>query len=142
MGYPVISTWTKAIDKGYFRGWRGPTSDRVRQFIKPSAQSEQGHMDQKRTGIRSTKSSFVNTLPNPMDEPDQAPNNDKTNIVFMTLAEVEGELFTDQTGHFPVTSNCGNNYIVIFYVVDANYIKSYLIKTGHRTELLRAYTDI
>ncbi|KAL7475994.1 hypothetical protein ACHAW6_007122, partial [Cyclotella cf. meneghiniana] len=29
LGYPVISTWIKAIDKGYFRGWRGLTSDRL-----------------------------------------------------------------------------------------------------------------
>ena len=45
MGYPVISTWIKAIDLGYFRGWRGLTSSRVRRFIKPSAISELGHMD-------------------------------------------------------------------------------------------------
>ncbi|KAL7478079.1 hypothetical protein ACHAW6_003861 [Cyclotella cf. meneghiniana] len=37
----------------------------------------------------------------------------------MTTAEVKGQLFTDQTGLFPVTSNCRHNYIVIFYVVDA-----------------------
>ncbi|KAL7474374.1 LOW QUALITY PROTEIN: hypothetical protein ACHAW6_000349 [Cyclotella cf. meneghiniana] len=29
IGYPVISMWIKAIDKGYFQGWRGLTSDRV-----------------------------------------------------------------------------------------------------------------
>ncbi len=44
MGYPVISTWCKAIDRGYFRGWPGLTSDRVRRFIKPSQACEQGHM--------------------------------------------------------------------------------------------------
>eukprot|EP01082_Thalassiosira_pseudonana_P011880 g10662.t1 g10662 contig4:2284681-2286983(+) len=142
MGYPVISTWTQAIDKGYFRGWRGLTSDRVRRFIKPN---EQGHMDQRRTGIRSTKSSHAVPPPdivNTMEEPEQAPQNDKTNMVFMTIAEAEGQLFTDQTGRFPVTSNRGNNYIVLFYVVDANFIKSYPIKSRHRTELLKAYDDV
>jgi hypothetical protein len=143
MGYPVISTWIKAINKGYFRGWRGLTSDRVRRFIKPSEHSEQGHMDQQRAGIRSTKSSRASTLsPNPMEAPEQAPGNDKTHLVFITLAKADGQLFTDQTGRFPITSNCGNNYIIIFYVVDANCIKSYPIKSHHRTELLKAYTDI
>lgn len=145
MGYPVISTWTKAIDKGYFRGWRGLTSDRVRRFIKPNEQCEQGHMDQRRTGIRSTKSSRASPPPdtiNTMEEPEQAPQNDKTNMVFMTIAEAEGQLFTDQTGRFPVTSNKGNNYIVLFYVVDANFIKSYPIKSRHRTELLKAYDEV
>ena len=77
-----------------------------------------------------------------MEAPEQAPGNDKTHLVFMTLAEVDGQLFTDQTGRFPVTSNRGNNYIVIFCLVDANYIKSYPIKSRHRTELLKAYTDV
>jgi hypothetical protein len=47
MGYPVISMWIKAINKGYFRGWRGLTSDCVKRFIKPSEHSEKGHMDQR-----------------------------------------------------------------------------------------------
>ena len=58
-----------------------------------------------------------------MEIPNQAENNEKTKMVFMTIAETEGQLFTDQTGCFPVTSNRGNNYIVLFYVVDANFIK-------------------
>ena len=89
IGYPVISTWIKAIDKGYFQGWRGLTSDRVRRFIKPSEHCEQGHMDQRRAGICSKKSSHASTpSPDSMEEPEQAPGNNKTHIVFMTIAEV------------------------------------------------------
>jgi hypothetical protein len=77
-----------------------------------------------------------------MIEHAQAPHNDKTNMVFMSMVEVEGQLFTDQTGRFPVSSNRGNNYIVIFYAVDPNYIKSYPIKSRHRSELLKAYDDV
>ncbi|KAL7480382.1 LOW QUALITY PROTEIN: hypothetical protein ACHAW6_006077 [Cyclotella cf. meneghiniana] len=33
MGYLVISTWCKGINKGYFQGWNGLTSDRVQKFI-------------------------------------------------------------------------------------------------------------
>jgi hypothetical protein len=77
-----------------------------------------------------------------MIEHTQAPNNDKTNMVFMTMVEVEGQLFTDQTGRFSVTSNRGNNYIVIFYAVDPNYIKSYPIKSQHRNELLKAFNEV
>ncbi|KAL7475874.1 hypothetical protein ACHAW6_001770 [Cyclotella cf. meneghiniana] len=43
MGYLRIST---AIDKGYFQGWNGLTSDKVQKFITPSQESEKGHMDQ------------------------------------------------------------------------------------------------
>ncbi|KAL7478418.1 hypothetical protein ACHAW6_004189 [Cyclotella cf. meneghiniana] len=38
MGYPVFSSWIKAIDKGYFQGWRRLTSDCAWRFIKPSNQ--------------------------------------------------------------------------------------------------------
>ncbi|KAL7481872.1 hypothetical protein ACHAW6_007552 [Cyclotella cf. meneghiniana] len=84
-----------------------------------------GHLDQCRQGIRSTKSQAVITIPDPMEKPQQLPLNDKTNIVFITMVDIQGHLFTDQTGCFPLTSNRGNNYVVIFYTVDANHIKSY-----------------
>ncbi|KAL7475356.1 hypothetical protein ACHAW6_001272 [Cyclotella cf. meneghiniana] len=145
MGYPVISTWCKAIDKGYFRGWNGLTSDRVRKFIKPLQASEQGHMDQQRANIRSTKSSSARQASIQLDhmiEHPQTPNNDKTNMVFMTMVEIDGQLFTDQTGRFPITSNCGHNYIVVFYAVNPNYIKSYPIKLRHRSEIIKAYTEV
>eukprot|EP00804_Cyclotella_cryptica_P012508 CCRYP_017699-RA/>CCRYP_017699-RA protein AED:0.43 eAED:0.43 QI:0/-1/0/1/-1/1/1/0/203 len=144
MGYPVVSTWCKAIDKGYFRGWSGLTSDRVRKFIRPSSPSEQGHMDQRRAYIRSTTQSpnTSSTTTDHMTAHPQAPNNDKTNVVYMSTIEVDGQLFTNQTGRFPVTSNRGNNYIVIFYAVDPNFIKSYPIKSRHRSELLKAYTEV
>jgi len=45
MGYPVTSTWCKAIDAGYFRGWPSLTSARVRKFIKIVPGTEMGHLD-------------------------------------------------------------------------------------------------
>jgi hypothetical protein len=100
-------------------------------------------MDQRRAGISSTKSSHVSdTDLDHMHEHEQAPNNDKTNMVFMTLVEIAGQLFTDQTGRLPVTSNHGNNCIVIFYAVDPNYIKAYPIKSRHRHEIMKAYDEV
>ncbi|KAL7484256.1 hypothetical protein ACHAW6_009898, partial [Cyclotella cf. meneghiniana] len=142
MGYPVLSTWCKAIDRGYFRGWPGLTSTRVRRFVKPSEYSAMGHLDQRRQGIRSTKTMTATPTADSMEEPQQLPLNDKTNMVFMTMVDIDGQLFTDQTGRFPITSNRGNNYVVIFYTVDANHIKSYPIKSRHRSELLRAYSEV
>jgi hypothetical protein len=71
-----------------------------------------------------------------MEEQEQTPTTTTTNMMFMMLVDIEGRLFTDQTGRFPVTSNRGNNYLIMFYPVDANFIKSYSIKTCHRTEIL------
>ena len=114
MGYPVVSTWCKAIDAGYFRGWPSLTSKRVRKFIKVVSETEMGHMDQRKVGVRSTK---VKPEPEPdsMEYIPQTPLNDKTHHVYMSIAEVEGKLYSDQTGRFPITSNRGNCYVIIFF---------------------------
>ncbi|KAL7482665.1 hypothetical protein ACHAW6_012248, partial [Cyclotella cf. meneghiniana] len=142
MGYPALATWCKAIDKGYFRGWNGLTSKRVCRFIEPSEFHAMGHLDQWRQGIRSTKAATATISLDPMETPPQLALNEKTNMVFMTMVDIQGQLFINQTGRFPITSNRGNNYIVIFYTADANHIKSYPIKSCHRTELLQAYNDV
>ncbi|KAL7477314.1 hypothetical protein ACHAW6_003125 [Cyclotella cf. meneghiniana] len=50
---------------------------------------------------------------------------------------------SDSTTLDPMTEpHRGNNCIVIFYTVNANHIKSYLIKSCHRMELLCAYNDM
>jgi len=140
MGYPVVSTWCKAISAGYFQGWPSLTSKRVRKFIKTTSETEMGHMDQRKVGIRSTKTKP--TDPDSMEPVPQTPLNDKTHHVYMSIAEVEGRLYSDQTGRFPITSNRGNCYVVIFYAVDGNYVKSYPIKSRHRSNLLKAYDDV
>ena len=42
----------------------------------------------------------------------------------------------------PITSNQGNSVVVIFYCTDSNCIKSYLIKSRHRSNLLKAYDNV
>ena len=142
MGFPVIDTWCKAIKAGYFRGWPQLTDTRVRRFIKFSEEQELGHMDQRRTGIRSTKPATPIAPDDHMVPYQKEPLNDKTHMVFMTLHECEGQLYSDQTGRFPLTSNKGNAYVVLFYTVDANHIKSYPIKSRHKSELKKAYDDV
>ena len=106
MGFSTTSTWCRAIDAGYFKGWPGLTTKRVHRFIKVVDETEMGHMDQRRAGIRSTR-----VLPDTAPEPDsmepvpQAPLNDHTNPVYMTTTNVKGKLYSDQTGRFPVTLN-------------------------------------
>jgi hypothetical protein len=139
MGSPVTSTWCKAIDAGYFRGWPGLTSTRVRRFIKVVDETEMGHMDQRKVGIRSTRATPTHNSMTPVP---QSHLNDRTHHVYMSITDIEGKLYSDQTGRFPLTSNRGNCYVIIFYAVDGNYIKSYPIKSRHRSQLLKAYDDV
>ena len=60
----------------------------------------------------------------------------------MEITNLTGNLYSDHIGHLPVTSSQGNCYVVIFYNVDGNHIKSYPIKSWHRNDLLKAYVEV
>jgi hypothetical protein len=62
INYPVKSTNTKAINRGYLKGWQGLTSQRMQRHISISTESEMGHMDQNCQGVQSTH-------PTPTTEP-------------------------------------------------------------------------
>ena len=59
----------------------------------------------------------------------------------MHIHAIDGVVSSDQTGRFPITSNRGNAYVVVFYVYNANYIRSVPIKSQSKEELLRAYQE-
>jgi hypothetical protein len=50
-----------------------------------------------------------------------------------------GQIYTDQTGRFPVVSSKGNKYIMILYDYDRNAIMAQPIKDRTAPELLRAF---
>ena len=99
-----------------------------------------GFMDQQRQGTRSTKPVPVN--PETMKEVPQIPNNERSHHVYTNITNLDGKLYSNQIGRFPITSNCGNCYIVIIYAVDGNYIKAYPINSHHRSQILKSYDDV
>jgi hypothetical protein len=132
--FPVVLTLVKAIDKGYLKGFAGLTSHHVCQNIKVNDEMEKGLMDQYWQGKQSTKTSTL-AENQPAFPPDfkpidtmeplpQEPFNARTHIVFMTIIEITGLFFSDQLGQFPITSNRGKNYVIVFYIYDANFVKS------------------
>jgi hypothetical protein len=50
-----------------------------------------------------------------------------------------GQIYTDQTGRFPVVSRTGSKYIMILYDYDSNAILAQPIKDRTAPELLRAF---
>ncbi len=113
-----------------------------------------GHLDQVWKGTCSTqpRTPTSTTIPTPAlhhmsslhidDHMADAPQellNVRTNLVFMHIHAIDGVISSNQTGRFPITSNRGNAYAIVFYVYDANYICSVPIKSRSKEELLRAY---
>ena len=56
---PVVHTWTKAIDAGYFTTWPGLTSELVCKHLPKLLATAKGHLKQYRQNIRSTKNSIA-----------------------------------------------------------------------------------
>jgi hypothetical protein len=88
-----------------------------------------GNMDQQRQGVQSTLPTPT-TMPlqvpdsfdDPMEDVPQKPHNACTHFLFMAIYEINGNLFTNQTGHFPITSNHDQAYVVVLYIFNANAI--------------------
>ncbi len=102
-------------------------------------------MDQTRKNIRSTRSqpnTPTTNHANETNDPPQEPNNESTHQLFATITDT-GKIYTDQTGHFPVTSSQGNQYIIlVLYDYDTNAILTEPLKNRTGTEILKAYQKL
>jgi hypothetical protein len=54
-GYPVKSTWLKAIKAGNYIGWQMLTERNVNKYYSETSEMPKGHMNQTRKNVRSTK---------------------------------------------------------------------------------------
>ena len=96
-GYPVKSTWLKAIKAGNFQGWPLLNQRNVNKYYPDTAETPKGHLNQARKNVRSTK---------PRAQPFQDVNDGrlrrkKERDIFTTVYDVRETLFSDQTGQFP-----------------------------------------
>jgi hypothetical protein len=65
-------------------------------------------------------------------------NGVKTNCIYAATIDY-GQIYTDQTGCYPVFSSKGNTHIMILYEYDGNFIMTEPIKNRTAAELLRAF---
>jgi hypothetical protein len=74
---------------------------------------------------------------------DFAPNDNlpqRTPKVYATITDINGKVYTDLTGRFPMTSSKGNKYILVLYEYDGNAILAEPMKTKSDVEAVKAYT--
>jgi hypothetical protein len=125
---PSLSTWCHAIDAGQFPTWPGLTSYAVRKYPPQSIPMHQGHLDQVRANLRSTRlpaSSIQQPTSDADLEDDVAPpaeDNTRTRIIYADCHCTTGMVYTKPTGKFLVPSVSGNQYILVVYEYDSNYI--------------------
>ena len=144
-GSPVPSTWIKAIKAGFFATWPGLTENLVKKHLPKSIATAKGHLKQEQQGIRSTQPKAAipqdcTSSTKPVMTTDSSEV--RTNWAFMLVIQFTGQIFSDQTGRFPITSSRGNKYVMIVYDYDSNAIIAEPMKSRTASELLRAYKKL
>jgi hypothetical protein len=91
-------------------------------------------LNQQRQNARATKIKDAQVI---VPDPD-IDHGIKTQFVYAATI-IAGQIYTDQTGIFPVVSSKGNTYIMISYDYDSNAILAQPIKDQTAPELLKAF---
>jgi hypothetical protein len=114
---PVKSTWISAIKNGNFTSWPGLTEHAVEKHLSKSTSTTKVHLNQQIQNARTIKIKDTKVI---ITEPD-SDHGIKTQFVYAATKDA-GQIYTDQTGRFPVVSRKGNKYIMILYDYDSNAI--------------------
>eukprot|EP00804_Cyclotella_cryptica_P000999 CCRYP_012348-RA/>CCRYP_012348-RA protein AED:0.11 eAED:0.11 QI:0/0/0/1/1/1/3/0/1327 len=137
-GYPVKSTWLKAVQAGNFIGWPLLTSRNIQKYFPESVETPKGHLNQSRKNVRSTKQK-----PIPL-ETFQSPQlvGRKLRDVYTHVYDTRDTIFSDQTGKFPYRSSSGNHYLMVMVDINSSAILVDPIKNRTDLELTRAYSTL
>ena len=138
VGYPTKATWLKAIRKGNFVGWPMVTVSNVNKHFPESEETQKGHLNQQRQGVRSTQPKAVD-----FEEVDKSKTKDKKEKdVYIKVIEIKNTIYSDQTGKFPTTSRSGKKYIMVLVEIDSNAILVEPMNSKNDAEMQRAYLHL
>jgi hypothetical protein len=129
-----MKTKTAQCNHALFSSWPGLNEQRVEKYLSKSTSTTKDHLNQQRQNARTTKIKDAELL-DPESDPDHGI---KTQFVYAATIDA-GQIYTDQTGRFPVVSSKGNKYIMILYDYDSNAILAKPIKERTAPELLKAF---
>jgi hypothetical protein len=122
---PSLYTWCAAIDARYFTTRPGLTSSAVRKYPPHSMAMHQGHLYQVRMNSSSTQPRSPLPPVNPVSDHDTSPPEPPTirsGAIYTDCQCTTGMIYTDPTGKFLTPSVSGNQYVLIVYEYDGNYI--------------------
>jgi hypothetical protein len=119
---------------GNFSSWPGLTEHAVEKHLSKSTSTKKSHLNQQRQKARATNIKDAKLI---VTEPD-IDHGIKTQFVYAATIDA-GQIYTDQTGIFPVVSSKGKKYIMILYDYDSNGILAKPIKDRTAPELLKDF---
>ena len=134
LGFPVKSTWLKAIRAGNFAGWPLVTVENVHKYFPESEETPMGHLNQQRQHVRSTQPR------EPLPEIDTSVTaGKKEKDVYIKVFDMKNQVYSDQTGAFPVRSRAGHRYLMVMLEIDSNVIIVEPMTSRRDAEMQRAY---
>jgi hypothetical protein len=137
-GYPVKSTWLKAIKAGNYVGWPMLNECNVQKYYPETIKTAKGHLNQTRKKVRSTKAKTA-----PLETCDTSQlHGKKVQDVYTQTYMVCETMFSDQTGQFPMQSQQGNKYIMVMVEIDSNAILIEPMKSRKDEEMIRMYNAL
>jgi hypothetical protein len=132
-GFPVKSTWLKAIKAGNYVGWPLLTEVNVKKYYPESTETPKGHLNQSRKNVRSTKPKRLEEIHS------NQLRGCKVKDIYVKVYDIRDTVFTDQTSQFPTRSKAGSKYIMVMVNIDSSGILVEPIKNQKVAELTRAY---
>ena len=151
---PSETTLRKAIRNNYLITWPGLDQDLVTKGLPISVATAKGHIKQQRQNLQSTKTLLQQAISTSMSIPTvkteeenedffpvpDSPNVKTHDLIFaMVDARKLDTASIDLTGKFPYISRRGNQYILVGYHYDANYIAAVPIKKRTAGEITKGW---
>ena len=115
-------TLLKAAELGILPLWPLLTRKNISKHITETRATHMGHLQRVRSNLRSTRKEIPLYLQDMETEGMDIVQEQKSGevyILMLDVARMNGTVFTDLTGAFPVTSARGNKYLIIAYSFDA-----------------------
>jgi hypothetical protein len=142
---PISTCWVQAIGNNIFTTWPGLTAAAIQKCVPKSLVTDKGHLKASPQNLPSTSKDLptISTIeaPTVMTTPPSTPEPTvRTHLVYAKVVTITGQIDSNQTGRFPVTSSKGNKYIMVVYDFDSVAILAEPIKNRTESELLRAYS--
>jgi hypothetical protein len=137
-GYPVKSTWLKAIKAGNYMGWPMLTEHNVQKYYPETIKTAKGHLNQTRKNVRTTKVKAT-----PLETCDTSHlHGKKVRDVYPQTHMVREAMFSAQTGQFPIRSLRGNKYIMLMVEINSNAILVEPMKNRKDAKMIWAYNKL
>jgi hypothetical protein len=119
---------------GNFSSWPGLDEHTVAKHLSKSTSTAKVHLNQQRQNARTTKIRDAQLL----DPENDIDHGIKTQFVYAATIDA-GQIYTDQTGRFPMVSSKVNTYIMVLYDYDSNAFLAQPIKDRTAPKLLKAF---